>query len=229
MPWPLFYAPPAPQHIVCQRVETGSCATRPCRNAFASPKPNWRADHGLGYDAKAFPDRRARQRPIRAAGLCLRPREEHDGVTMQLPFTLAQTASSALLDGPCRGCARKCSATCSRAAQIHPPRADALPPKVTEIVREFSAGGNVLSARSRRLPSPPLRAAVKGVRLAAHALPAHLRPRIDIVDDKRKSLGAGRDLAAAPPTPQSGQGRNARRHPIPPHGLRPPNGGNALV
>jgi ATP-dependent helicase HrpA len=37
--------------------------------------------------------------------------------------------------------------------------------------------------------------AVKASDWPANALPAHLRPRIDVVDDRRKSLGAGRDLA----------------------------------
>ena len=68
------------------------------RNAFASPKPNWPADNLLGYDAEAFPDAVPVSGQPVALAYAYAPGEEHDGVTIELPFTLAQTASPALLE-----------------------------------------------------------------------------------------------------------------------------------
>jgi ATP-dependent helicase HrpA len=69
------------------------------------------------------------------------------------------------------------------------------PPKVTEIVREFQPTGTSfledLAAFLHRRYGVP----VKATDWPANALPAHLRPRIEIVDHERKSLGVGRDLA----------------------------------
>jgi len=51
----------------------------------------------LGYDAEHF-RRRAVSGQSVALAYAYAPGEEHDGVTIELPFTLAQTASSALLE-----------------------------------------------------------------------------------------------------------------------------------
>src|ERR1035441_9135775 len=69
------------------------------------------------------------------------------------------------------------------------------PPKVAEIVREFQPAGTSflqdLAAFLHRRYGVP----VKVADWPANALPAHLRPRIEIVDGERRSLGSGRDLA----------------------------------
>jgi ATP-dependent helicase HrpA len=69
------------------------------------------------------------------------------------------------------------------------------PPKVPDIVREFRPTGtsflqDFAAFLHRRYGVP-----VKAADWPANALPAHLRPRIEIVDAERKSLGTGRDLA----------------------------------
>jgi ATP-dependent helicase HrpA len=69
------------------------------------------------------------------------------------------------------------------------------PPKVPDIVREFQPAGtsflqDFAAFLHRRYGVP-----VKAADWQANALPAHLRPRIEIVDGERKSLGTGRDLA----------------------------------
>src|ERR1019366_4947969 len=69
------------------------------------------------------------------------------------------------------------------------------PPKVPEIVREFQPAGMSFLADFAAFLHRRYGVAVKAGDWPANALPAHLRPRIEIVDAERKSLGTGRDLA----------------------------------
>jgi len=150
----------------------------------------------LGYDAEAFPDAVPVGGQSVALAYAYAPGEEHDGVTIELPFTLAQTASSALLEWAVPGLREDMISELLRALpksirrELMP-----FPPKVTEIVREFQpAGTSFLQGFAAYLH---LRYGVKvnAADWPANALPAHLRPRIEIVDNERKSLVVGRDLA----------------------------------
>ena len=150
----------------------------------------------LGYDAEAFPDAVPVGGQSVALAYAYAPGEEHDGVTIELPFTLAQAASSALLEWAVPGLREDMISELLRALpksirrELMP-----FPPKVTEIVREFQpAGTSFLQGFAAYLH---LRYGVKvnAADWPANALPAHLRPRIEIVDNERKSLVVGRDLA----------------------------------
>jgi ATP-dependent helicase HrpA len=69
------------------------------------------------------------------------------------------------------------------------------PPKVPAIVREFQPAGTSFLQDLAAFLHRRYGVAVKAADWPANALPAHLRPRIEIVDAERKSLGTGRDLA----------------------------------
>ena len=150
----------------------------------------------LGYDAAAFPDAVPFSGQSVALAYAYAPGEEHDGVTIELPFTLAQTASSALLEWAVPGLREEMISVLLRALpksirrELMP-----FPPKVTEIVREFQPAGTSFLQDFAAFLHRRYGVAVKAADWPANALPAHLRPRIDIVDHQRKSLGAGRDLA----------------------------------
>ena len=149
----------------------------------------------MGYDAAAFPDAvPVSGQPVTLA-YAYAPGEDHDGVTIELPFTLAQTASSALIEWAVPGLREEIISGWLRALpksirrELMP-----FPPKVAEIIREFQPTGTLFlpdfaAFLHRRYGVP-----VKAADWPANALPAHLRPRIDIVDAQRKSLGTGRDL-----------------------------------
>jgi ATP-dependent helicase HrpA len=150
----------------------------------------------LRYDAQAFPD----AVPIGGQQVSLAyayaPGEEHDGVTIQLPFTLAQTASPGFIEWAVPGLREEIINELLRALPKSI-RRELMPfaSKVGEIVGEFQPAGNSflrdLAAFLHRRYGVP----VTADDWPANALPAHLRPRIEIVDHDRKSLGAGRDLA----------------------------------
>jgi ATP-dependent helicase HrpA len=124
------------------------------------------------------------------------PGEEHDGVTIELPFTLAQTASSALIEWAVPGLREEMISGLLRALpksirrELMP-----FPPKVPDIVREFRPTGTSFLQDFAAFLHRRYGVAVKATDWPANALPAHLRPRIEIVDADRKSLGTGRDLA----------------------------------
>ncbi len=150
----------------------------------------------LDFDTEAFPDAvPVGGQPVSLA-YAYAPGEEHDGVTIQLPFTLAQTASSALIEWAVPGLREEIISELLRALpkavrrELMP-----FPPKVVEIVRDFQPAGQSflpdLAAFIHQRYGVPIAASS----WPADALPAHLRPRIEIVDHHQKSLGSGRDLA----------------------------------
>jgi ATP-dependent helicase HrpA len=124
------------------------------------------------------------------------PGEEHDGVTIELPFNLAETASSALIEWAVPGLRDEMISGLLRALpksirrELMP-----FPPKVPDIVREFQPTGTSFLQDFAAFLHRRYGVAVKAADWPANALPAHLRPRIEIVDAERKSLGTGRDLA----------------------------------
>ncbi|MEO6035381.1 MAG: ATP-dependent RNA helicase HrpA, partial [Verrucomicrobiota bacterium] len=150
----------------------------------------------MQFDAAAFPD----AVPIGGQPVSLAyayaPGEEHDGVTIELPFALAQLASAALIEWAVPGLREEMIGELLRALpkairkELMP-----FPPKVVEIVTGFQPSGSsflqdlALFVHQHYGVEIPLSA------WPANALPTHLRPRIDILDHNRKSLGSGRNLA----------------------------------
>jgi ATP-dependent helicase HrpA len=150
----------------------------------------------LGYDAAAFPDAVPVSGQSVALAYAYAPGEEHDGVTIELPFTLAQTASAALLEWAVPGLREEMTGELLRALPKSIRRGlMPFPPKVIEIVREFQPTGTSFLQDFAAFLHRRYGVAVKASDWPANALPAHLRLRIDVIDDRRKSLGAGRDLA----------------------------------
>ena len=105
------------------------------------------------------------------------PGEEHDGVTIELPFTLAQTASSALIEWAVPGLREEMISELLRALpksirrELMP-----FPPKVRRDRPRVSADGHVVPARPRRLSSPPIRRGGEGGRLAGQCFARALAP-----------------------------------------------------
>ncbi|HEU5122812.1 MAG TPA: ATP-dependent RNA helicase HrpA [Verrucomicrobiae bacterium] len=150
----------------------------------------------LEFDANAFPDTVSVAGQPVALIYSYAPGEEHDGVTIKLPFSVAQTASASLIEWAVPGLRSEMIGELLRALpksirkELMP-----FPPKIAEIVRDFQPTGSSflqdLSAFLHRR---------YGVQIPisawpANALPPHLRPRIEVIDDSRKTLGSGRNLA----------------------------------
>jgi len=152
--------------------------------------------HLLEFNAEAFPDAVAVSGQLAPLTYAYAPGEEHDGVTIELPFSVAQTASSALLEWAVPGLREEMINQLLRALPKSI-RRELMPltAKVAEIVGEFQPAGNSFLQDLASFLHRRYGVKVKAADWPPNALPAHLRPRIEIVDHERKSLGVGRDLA----------------------------------
>ena len=150
----------------------------------------------MHFDAEAFPDAvPVGGQPV-ALAYAYAPGEEHDGVTIELPFSLAQSASPAMIEWAVPGLRQEVISELLRALpksirkELMP-----LPPKIAEIARAFQPSGHSFLEELARYIRTHYAVAIPVTAWPANALPAHLRPRIRIVDHDRKSMGSGRDLA----------------------------------
>jgi ATP-dependent helicase HrpA len=151
----------------------------------------------INYDAAAFPDAVPVSGQPVAISYAYAPGEEHDGITIKLPFTVAQTASAGLLEWAVPGLREEKIAELLRALpkairkELMP-----FPPKVVEILQEFQPTSTSFLHDLGRFIHQRYGVEVPASSWPADALPAHLRPRIEIVDNNQKSLGSSRDLNA---------------------------------
>jgi ATP-dependent helicase HrpA len=149
----------------------------------------------LSFDREAFPDAVPLGGQPVALSYAYSPGEEHDGVTVKLGFSLAQTVSQARVEWSVPGLREGLVSELLRALpkslrrELQP-----FPPKVAEIVSELQPAGDSLqqdlAAFIRRrygVEIPP------GV-WPTGAVPAHLRPRVEVVGNDQKVIGASRDL-----------------------------------
>jgi ATP-dependent helicase HrpA len=149
----------------------------------------------LDFDTVAFPDAvSVGGQPVDLA-YAYAPGEDHDGVTVKLPVTLANTASAAVLEWAVPGLRESKIEELLRALpkslrrELMP-----FPPKITEIVREFVPEGSSFLADLGRFLTRRYGVTITAESWPADALPAHLQPRIELVGHDRKVVAAGRDL-----------------------------------
>jgi ATP-dependent helicase HrpA len=152
-------------------------------------------DLQLSFDANAFPDSvHIAEQPL-PLNYAYAPGEEWDGVTVQLPVDLARALSPAAVEWSVPGLRaeqvgewlRSLPRTLRR--ELQP-----IEPKVAEIVRDLQPTGDSLRADLARFLLKRYGLTVPPDAWREEAVPAHLRPRVEIVDHNRKTLAAGRNL-----------------------------------
>jgi ATP-dependent helicase HrpA len=152
-------------------------------------------DQKLDYDAEAFPDAVPLANQPVALSYAYAPGEEQDGVTLKLTLALAQTIPPASAEWAVPGLREGQISELLRALpkairrELMP-----FPPKVAEIVRDFRPTGRSLQHDLARFIHQRYGVEVSPGDWQADALPQHLRPRIEILGNDQKTLGAGRDL-----------------------------------
>ncbi len=152
----------------------------------------------LAYDREAFPDSiLVAGHPV-ALKYAYAPGEEHDGVTLRVPFTLADAVSPALLEWAVPGL-REAKAEELLRSLPKALRVPLLPiaPKAAEIARDFSPTGPSLGHALSQFVKQRFGVRVPPSAWAVEGLPAHLRPRVEIVGADRKAVAATRDVVAA--------------------------------
>jgi ATP-dependent helicase HrpA len=157
-------------------------------------------DLQLNYDANAFPDAvHIAEQPL-ALNYAYAPGEDWDGVTVQLPVDLARALSPAAVEWSVPGLRaeqvgewlRSLPRTLRR--ELQP-----IEPKVAEIVRDLQPAGDSLRADLARFLLKHYGITVPPDAWREEAVPAHLRPRVEIVDHNRKTIAAGRNLELLKP------------------------------
>jgi len=149
----------------------------------------------LSFDAEAFPDAVPLGGQPVALSYAYTPGEEQDGVTVKLGFSLAQTISQASLEWAVPGLREGLINELLRALPKSL-RRDLMPfpPKVEEILRDFQPGGDSLPRALALFIRERYGLAIPPNTWAKDAVPAHLRPRIEVLGNDQKSLGTSRDL-----------------------------------
>ncbi len=149
----------------------------------------------MNYDAAAFPDAVPLGGQPVALSYAYTPGEESDGVTVKLGFSLAQTISQASVEWAVPGLREGQISELLRALpkairrELMP-----FPPKVAEIARDLRPTGDSLQQDLAVFIRKNYGVEIPPNAWPADAIPAHLRPRIEVVSHDQKSLGTSRDL-----------------------------------
>ena len=149
----------------------------------------------LQYDATSFPDAVAVGGQPVELRYAYAPGEEHDGVTVRLPFTLAESASAAFLEWAVPGLREDKINELLRALP-KALRRELMPfaPKVAEILRDFQPQGSSFLHDLGRFIQQRYGVEIPPSAWPADSIPPHLRTRIELVGGDRRPIAAGRDL-----------------------------------
>ena len=151
----------------------------------------------LNFDSEAFPDAVPLGGQPVAVAYAYSPGEENDGATVKLGFGLAQTISQSCVEwsvpGLREGLVNELLRTLPKSIRrdLMP-----LPPKVAEIVSELQATGESLQHDLVVFICRKYGVKIPLNAWPSDAIPAHLRPRIEVVGNDEKIMGTSRDLAA---------------------------------
>ncbi|MBL9127411.1 MAG: DUF3418 domain-containing protein, partial [Verrucomicrobiales bacterium] len=147
------------------------------------------------FDAKAFPE--AVQVGGQAVPLsyAYAPGEEWDGVTIRLPMEVAKAASASALEWAVPSLRTELvTEMLGSLPKSHRRLLQPFGPKVEEIVRDLRPEGPTLRHDLSRFLKERYGVMVPVTDWRPENLPHHLRPRVEVVDHKRRALASGRDL-----------------------------------
>ncbi len=154
-------------------------------------------DDDATYDRTLFPDQVALGHTALPVTYAYTPGDDTDGVTVRVPLPVAAQLTTGQLTWMVPGLREEQIAVLLRAL----PKAVRKPlmpleQKIREIAAEFQPGrADFLTALAEFL-TRKYRVPVRAADWPAQSLPAHLQPRVEVVDGGNKTVAAGRDLAA---------------------------------
>ncbi len=149
----------------------------------------------LTVDAEAFPESihvGGQPVPITYA---YAPGEEWDGVTLRLPLEVARNVSSAAIDWAVPSLrSERVMELLGSLPKTHRRVLQPFAPKVIEIVRDLVPQGPTLLHDLSRFVRERYGAAVAVGDWKPDQVPAHLRPRVEVLGGNQKPVAVGRDL-----------------------------------
>ncbi|MEQ1862970.1 MAG: ATP-dependent RNA helicase HrpA, partial [Chthoniobacteraceae bacterium] len=149
------------------------------------------------FDRTLFPDQVALGNTALPVTYAFAPGEELDGVTVRVPLPVADQLTAGQIQWMVPGLREEQTSVLLRALPkrirklLHP-----LEPKVFEVAAEFHPGREDFLAALATFLARKYRIEVTAADWPAQSLPAHLQPRVEVVDRLNKTVAAGRDLAA---------------------------------
>lgn len=153
-------------------------------------------DDEATYDRTLFPDEVTMGQTALPVTYAYSPGEDLDGVTVRVPLPMAEHLTTGQLQWMVPGLREEQIGLLLRALpKMTRKLMMPLEGKIGQIAREFDPGrGDFLSALAEFI-SKRYRVAVRAGDWPAHSLPLHLKPRIEVIDGKNKTVASGRDLA----------------------------------
>jgi ATP-dependent helicase HrpA len=154
-------------------------------------------DDDATYDRTLFPDQVALGHTALPVTYAYTPGDDTDGVTVRVPLPVASQLTTGQLQWMVPGLREEQIAVLLRALPktVRKPLMP-LEPKIREIAAEFQPGrADFLTALAEFL-TRKYRVPVRAADWPAQSLPAHLQPRVEVVDRGNKTVASGRDLAA---------------------------------
>ncbi len=154
-------------------------------------------DDDATYDRALFPDQVALGHTALPVTYAYTPGDDTDGVTVRVPLPVASQLTTGQLQWMVPGLREEQIGVLLRALPktVRKPLMP-LEPKIREIASEFQPGrGDFLTVLAEFL-TRKYRVPVRAADWPAQSLPAHLQPRVEVVDGRNKTVAAGRDLAA---------------------------------
>lgn len=149
-------------------------------------------------DLQQFPDQVAINNAVLPVAYHYKPGEEHDGVTVKVPMQLASHLTSGQVQWMVPGMREEIANALLRALP-KVIRRDLMPidPKGREIAAEFDPGREDFFTALADFITRRYRIHVKAEDWPPQSLPAHLQPRVEVLDPKKNTVvTSGRDLDA---------------------------------
>lgn len=149
----------------------------------------------LREDLQMFPDSVAIGTAVLPVTYNYKPGDEQDGVTVQVPLVVAEHLTSGQVQWMVPGIREELARTLLRALprtlrrQLMPVES-----KAAEIAKRFDPGrADFLTALATHI-TQAYRVQVAATDWPPDSLPPHLQPRVEVIDQKKQTVVAGRDL-----------------------------------
>lgn len=163
-------------------------------------------------DLLQFPDQVALANAVLPVAYNYKPGEENDGVTVQVPLQLAASLTSGQVQWMVPGIREEIANSLLRALP-KVTRRNLMPidPKAREIAMEFDPGQDDFLTALAAFIARRYRIPVSAGDWPPQSLPAHLQPRVEVMDPKKKDtvLTSGRDLEVIRSTVEKQQHLNS--------------------
>ena len=150
----------------------------------------------LAPDLALFPDKVSVGNSVLPVTYSYTPGHEGDGVTVQVPLPVAEHLTTGQIQWMVPGLRDELSNVLLRALpktirrQLMP-----IDPKAREIAAQFDPGRSEFLDALADFITRKYRVQVRASDWPAQSLPAHLQPRIEVIDQKKQRVASGRDLS----------------------------------